>query len=60
MIVLRYTLAALALKTFSLNDASRHLYRQIGNRVGAKKREAVVDLDTRVERGDLLLELGRF
>lgn len=59
MIVLRYTLAALALKTFSLNDASRHLYRQIGNRVGAKKREAVVDLDTRVERGDLLLELGR-
>jgi SAM-dependent methyltransferase len=57
--VLRYTLAALALKTFSLNDASRHLYRQIGNVLGARKRESVGDLDTRVERGDLLLELGR-
>lgn len=57
--MLRYTLAALALKTFSLNGTSRHLYRQIGNVLGARKRESVDDLDTRVGRGDLLIELGR-
>lgn len=57
--MLRYTLAALALKTFSFNGASRHLYRQIGNIVGARKRETASDLDIRIGRGDLLLELGR-
>lgn len=55
----RYSLAALALKTFSLNDASRKLYRSLGNTYGARRRTAVTDFDSRLKRGDLLVDLIR-
>lgn len=57
--MLRYSLAALALKTFSINSTTRKLYRRLGNRVGAARRENVPDLNVRVARGDLLVELAR-
>lgn len=57
--MLRYSLAALALKTFSLNETSRKMYRGLGNTYGARRRIAVEDFDSRVKRGDLLVELLR-
>lgn len=57
--MIRYALAAIALKTFSLNEASRRLYRQLGNTYGAKRRKSAADLETRIAQGDLLLELAR-
>ncbi len=56
--MIRYTLAALALKTFSLNDTSRRLYRYLGNTYGARRRRSASDLDTRIAQGELLLELA--
>ena len=55
----RYILAATALKAFSLNATTRRLYRRVGNKVGARRRAATVDLKTYVSRGDLLVELLR-
>jgi len=57
--MLRYSLAALALKTFSLNQASRRLYRELGNTYGARRRVTVGDFDSRLKRGDLLIDLCR-
>lgn len=57
--MLRYTIAALALKAFSVNAMTRRLYRRLGNTVGAKRRAAAKDIDVRIERGDLLVELCR-
>jgi SAM-dependent methyltransferase len=57
--MVRYVLAALALKAFSINAPSRALYRKIGNIFGAKARQEVGDLGIRVERGDLLVALAR-
>ena len=58
--MLRYSLAAAALKAFSLNNPTRRLYRQIGNAVGGRRRErGQVDLEGYTRRGDLLVELFR-
>ncbi|MBN1239522.1 MAG: class I SAM-dependent methyltransferase, partial [Gammaproteobacteria bacterium] len=57
--MLRYAMAAAALKAFSLNPLSKNLYRRIGNVVGQRNRIAVNDFDVRVARGDLLVELCR-
>jgi SAM-dependent methyltransferase len=57
--MVRYVLAALALKAFSLNKPSRSLYRKIGNIFGARARQDVKDLPIRIERGNLLVELVR-
>jgi SAM-dependent methyltransferase len=59
VLMIRYILAALALKAFSLNAPTRALYRKIGNTFGAKARHEVSDLGVRVERGDLLVALAR-
>jgi cyclopropane fatty-acyl-phospholipid synthase-like methyltransferase len=56
--MIRYGMAALALKTFSANGATKQLYRWIGNRFGAKRREAI-DLEVYVQRGNLLADLYR-
>jgi SAM-dependent methyltransferase len=50
-------LAALALKTFSLNAVTKKTYRYLGNKFGSRMRLAVDDIDIRVSRGDLLVEL---
>jgi hypothetical protein len=57
--MLRYMLAASALKAFSLNATTRGLYRRLGNELGARRRAANLDLSTYVSRGDLLVELIR-
>lgn len=57
--MLRYLLVAWALKAFSLNGASRSLYRRLGNTIGAKRRAAAADIGVRIERGDLLVALCR-
>ena len=57
--MLKYAMAAAALKAFSLNPLSRNLYRRIGNVVGQRNRLSVDDFDIRVARGDLLVELCR-
>ena len=57
--MLRYSMAALALRIFSANSTTRRLYRKIGNTCGAARRERVADLDVRIARGDLLVELAR-
>ena len=54
--MIKYSLAALALKLFSLNNLSKKAYRKIGNTFGAKKRKQS-DIDLYIERGNLLLEL---
>ncbi|HWM44759.1 MAG TPA: methyltransferase domain-containing protein [Burkholderiales bacterium] len=56
--MIRYGMAALAFKTFSLNDATKQAYRWLGNRFGAKRRQNA-DLDVYVRRGNLLVELYR-
>ena len=58
--MLRYSLAALALKTFSLNSATKSLYRSLGNKIGGKRRQqGQVDFDAYVKRGNLLVDLYR-
>jgi len=57
--MLRYVLAATALKAFSVNGLSKKLYRKIGNTFGERKRLTVNDFDDRVERGNLLVDLCR-
>lgn len=54
--MVKYSLAALALKLFSLNNLSKKAYRKIGNTFGAKKRKQS-DIDSYIERGNLLLNL---
>lgn len=54
--MLRYFLAAMALKVFSANDATKALYRKMGNIVGQKAREKV-NIDTYHKRGTLLTDL---
>jgi hypothetical protein len=54
--MIRYALAALALKAFSINGATRHAYRKVGNLLGAKRRERT-DLGAYVGRARLLLDL---
>jgi SAM-dependent methyltransferase len=56
--VIRYGVAALALKTFSANKATRQAYRWLGNLLGAKRRKST-NLDPYVKRGNLLVELYR-
>lgn len=55
--MIRYALAAGALKAFSLNGATRKLYRRVGNVVGGQRRAANVDLEVYVARSNLLVEL---
>ena len=58
--MLKYSLAAVALKAFSLNAPTKSLYRSLANRFGGKRRErGEVDLDAYVKRGDLLVDLYR-
>ncbi len=58
--MLKYSLAALALKAFSLNAPTRRLYRQIGNTAGGKRREhGEISFDAYGKRGDLLVDLYR-
>lgn len=49
--MLRYVLAAAALKAFSLNAATRHAYRQIGNVIGARRRSKILRAGY-IERAD--------
>ncbi len=71
--MVRYMLAALTLKIFSINGATKSLYRKIGNIVGQRKRQKanndkyvrrgnqIIDLCNKyqaVNEGDSLLELG--
>jgi SAM-dependent methyltransferase len=55
--MIRYALAAGALKAFSLNGTTRTLYRRVGNVLGSRRRIAKLDLATYVSRGDLLVAL---
>lgn len=58
--MLRYSLAAAALKAFSLNAPTKRLYRHIGNVLGGRQRErGQIDLQRYIERGNLLVELYR-
>lgn len=57
--MLRYQLAAVALKAFSLNSATKSAYRKIGNVVGERRRIEKLNLPIIVERGDLLVALVR-
>lgn len=56
--MIRYLGAAVALKLFSLNSATRSVYRSLGNRFGQEKRSEQ-SIDEYVERGNLLVELVR-
>lgn len=55
--MLRYVAAATALKFFSTNSITRRMYRFIGNTVGQRQRLAVNDIDIRISRGNLLVDL---
>lgn len=55
--MIRYALAAGALKAFSLNGATRSLYRRVGNAIGGPRRAANLDLAVYLARGNLLVEL---
>jgi hypothetical protein len=57
--MLRYVAAAAALKAFSANTLSKKLYREIGNTFGQRNRLAVDDIDIRISRGNLLVDLCR-
>jgi len=57
--MMRYVLAAAALKTFSLNSGTRKLYRWMGNKVGGRNRVERADLPNYILRGDLFVELCR-
>ncbi|MDQ3775797.1 MAG: class I SAM-dependent methyltransferase [Pseudomonadota bacterium] len=54
--MVKYVLAALALKAFSLNDATKKAYRSIGNVVGQRARQNT-GIGVYVERGDLFVAL---
>lgn len=56
--MLKYLSAAVALKLFSLNGATRSGYRYLGNLVGQEKR-GQQDINEYVIRGDLLVDLAR-
>jgi SAM-dependent methyltransferase len=55
--MIRYVLAAVALKSFSLNGASKRLYRWTGNTIGSRRRAANIDIAAYISRGDLLVDL---
>jgi SAM-dependent methyltransferase len=55
--MIRYVLAAGALKAFSLNGASKRLYRWMGNAIGSRRRVANMDIAAYISRGDLLVDL---
>lgn len=57
--MIRYVLAATALRIFSLNGTTRALYRRVGNIVGSKRRAASLDIAAYISRGDLLVDLVR-
>jgi SAM-dependent methyltransferase len=58
--MIRYALAAAALKAFSLNDATRGMYRRIGNTVGSRRRQrADLNAQNYLTRGNLLVGLLR-
>ena len=54
--MLRYNLAAIALKAFSLNGPTRRLYRWLGNSYGARQRERA-SIDVYRRRGDFFIDL---
>jgi cyclopropane fatty-acyl-phospholipid synthase-like methyltransferase len=56
--MIRYVLAAAALKMFSISPITRRAYRNIGNIVGKEKRKET-SLDPYISRGDLLIRLLR-
>ena len=56
--MLRYGLAALALKTFSIGDVSKKIYRWVGNAYGSKQR-GKANIESYVDRGNLLVDLCR-
>jgi SAM-dependent methyltransferase len=56
--MIRYAMAALALKTFSVNGVTKRIYRRLGNRFGARWRQHA-SLDAYVQRGNLLVEMYR-
>jgi cyclopropane fatty-acyl-phospholipid synthase-like methyltransferase len=56
--MLRYTLAAAALKAFSVTPQTRKLYRSLGNTLGGKQRaEGRIDLPSYLHRSALLRDL---
>jgi SAM-dependent methyltransferase len=57
--MIRYVLAAIVLKAFSLNGASRRIYRRLGNAIGSRRRAAHVDMAAYISRGDLLVHLWK-
>jgi len=57
--MIRYQLAALALKAFSVNDLTKSLYRRIGNSLGTERKLSEPFLCGQMERGDLLLRLTK-
>jgi len=57
--MIKYQLAAIALKAFSLNNATKSAYRRIGNSFGAGRKLNEPYLKASAERGDLLVELTK-
>lgn len=57
--MLKYQLAAIALKAFSTNALTTRAYRKLGNVVGQRRRLAVPDLPIYTARGNLLVALAR-
>jgi len=57
--MIKYTMAALALKTFSANALTRGFYRMLGNSYNELRRRSAPGLNYRIERGDLLMALAR-
>lgn len=55
--MIKYLVAAVGLKAFSLNSATRSAYRSLGNIVGQKRRQQQ-NIDKYVERGDQLVDLA--
>lgn len=56
--MVKYFAAAVALKVFSANSATRTVYRRLGNVLGQKKRKQQ-NIDEYVSRGDLLVDILR-
>lgn len=54
--MIKYLATAVVLKCFSMNSITRKIYRQLGNAVAQKKR-GNQDLDSYIERGDILVSL---
>jgi SAM-dependent methyltransferase len=55
--MIRYWVAAVGLKAFSLNSATCSVYRRLGNVVGQKRRSQEA-IDKYVERGNLLVAMA--